>query len=71
MRKHSELCQPSSCLNRAKTDELIFVILGRDIAAQRAIAAWVEARVDLGKNKPNDIQIVEALECAAAMERER
>jgi len=60
MIKRDELTNPSSCLNRARDDEMVFVLLGRDPAAAEAIDAWVAARLRLGKNKWNDPQILEA-----------
>lgn len=69
MRKRDELEIPTSCLNRAADDEMLFVLLGRDVAAPAAIRAWVAERIALGKNKANDAQILEALRCALAMER--
>lgn len=69
MRKWQELQSPSSCLNKAGLDELIFVLLGRDTAAPVAIRAWADERVRNGKNKASDEQIRQALETAAIMER--
>lgn len=71
MRKHKELTDPDSCMSRARNDEMTFVLLGRDAAAPLAIRMWCEARVLLGKNKPDDPQILEALECARTMAEER
>lgn len=68
MRKRDELSSPASCMSRAKLDEMTFVLLGRDKAAPLAIRAWVEARILLGKNKRDDVQVVEALQCAILME---
>ena len=67
MRKRDELTVPTSCMNRAKDDEMTFVLLGRDVAAPAAIHAWVTERIRLGKNKPQDAQIQEALNCAFTM----
>jgi phage-related baseplate assembly protein len=39
-------------------------------AAPVAIRAWVEERIRLGKNMPEDEQIVEALESAEQMREE-
>lgn len=69
MLKHEELTNPESCLNRAREDEMLFVLLGRDIAAPVAIRAWVSERVRLGKNRDTDPQIIEALEWAKASEQ--
>ena len=69
MEKRQELSRPDSCLNRARPDELIFVLLARDAAAPAAIRAWVEERIRLGKNAVDDQQIAEALVLAARMEQ--
>lgn len=67
MLKHKEQTDPRSCLSRARPDEMIFVLLARDAAAPGAIRFWAAERLRLGKNAAGDPQIVEALECAAAM----
>jgi hypothetical protein len=61
MRKKDELSDPTSCLNKAHDNEWLFVLLGRDAAAPVAVRAWIEERIRLGKNKPDDEQIVEAM----------
>ena len=71
MRKRDEIADPASCLNRARDDELTFVLLGRDPAAPAAVRAWVEERVRLGKNRRGDPQIVDAEAWIAAAEAER
>src|SRR5262245_17562937 len=71
MLKRDELSHPSSCLSRARDDEMIFVLLGRDPAAAATIRFWIQERIRLGKNRPSDPQIVGAEECAWAMERGR
>jgi len=71
MRKHFELSVASSCTNRARDTEWMFVLLGRDAAAPGTIRFWAQRRIELGENTPQDEQIREALECAAAMENER
>ena len=70
MRKLDEIALPSSCLNRARDDEYLFVLLGRDIASPGTIRDWVRRRIALGKNKPDDPQMLEALETAAAIDAE-
>jgi hypothetical protein len=70
MRKREELANSNSCLNRALDDELIFVLRGCDIAAPATIRAWCQERIRLGKNRPGEPQIVEAMECARAMIRD-
>jgi hypothetical protein len=70
MRKRDELHGPHSCLAHAHQDEMVFVLLSRDVAAPATIRAWVAERIRLVKNTPEDAQIVEALACADTMERE-
>lgn len=69
MLKKDELTDLSSCMSRARSNEMTFVLLARDPAAPEAIRAWIQARLRLGKNQPNDPQLVEALECAMYMEQ--
>jgi len=71
MRKQDELTNPNSCMSKAKDTEMTFVLIDRDVAAPAAIRYWVEKRIQLGKNKHDDPQILEALACAETMERER
>lgn len=71
MRKRDEISDPNSCFNRAKDDEIVFVVLGRDEAAPATIRGWVGERLRRGKNALGDRQILEALDCANQIERER
>jgi hypothetical protein len=71
MRKELELSTPTSCLNRARSDELVFVLLGRDICAAETIRYWAMKRVLLRKNSEHDSQIVEAIALADQMDAER
>lgn len=70
MIKSEELTNPNSCLNKAKCDEMCFVLLGRDSAAPAAVRKWVSERIRLGKNASSDPQIVEALKCADEMNQQ-
>lgn len=70
MLKRDELTNPNSCLNKARDDEMTFVLLGRDSAAAVTIRMWIEARILLGKNTRDDAQIREAEACAAEMWRQ-
>ena len=70
MRKKDELSLEHTCMNHAHTEEMTFVLIGRDAAAPVAIRAWVAERLRIGKNVDSDPQIVEALECAKTMESE-
>lgn len=65
MLKRDEIANSNSCLNRARDDEMLFVLLGRDAAAPVAIRARIAERVRLGKNQLNDQQIQDAEKCAA------
>ena len=76
MRKSQELMlvkssDPKCCLGKAHEDEMIFVLLGRDVAAPSVIRFWAFERIRLGKNTADDPQIKEALQCTNAMELER
>lgn len=71
MIKRDEIEDTNSCLNKAHDGERLFVLLARDPAAPIAIRAWVAERIRLGKNMLEDAQIVEALDCADRMDRER
>lgn len=71
MRKLDELTNPGACMVRARDDEMTFVLLGRDVAAPVTIRAWIAERIRLGKNKPDDPQLLEAEQCARVMEAER
>ena len=71
MIKEEELRNARSCINKAESTEMLFVLLARDIAAPDTIRFWVQKRIELGKNKPGDPQILEALACAETMEIQR
>lgn len=60
-----------TCLNKALPEEMLFVLLARDVCAPAAIRAWVEARIVAGLNARDDVQIFEALQCAVYMEKQR
>lgn len=56
------------CYAHAGPDEQMFTLLGRDVASPATIRFWCQERIRLGKNRPGDTQIGEALECASAIE---
>lgn len=70
MIKRDELNDPRSCLNKAKPDEWLFVLLGRDWAAGDTVRYWVSRRLELGLNHADDPQIIEALEAARRMDQQ-
>ncbi len=71
MRKRDELTDPKSCMSRARDDEYTFVLLERDDATPDTIRFWINKRIELGKNKPGDAQLVEAEEAAKAIETKK
>ena len=71
MIKKEELSNPNSCLNRARDDELVFVLLGRDPTTPAVIKYWMAERVRLGKNKWEDDQIREAAKVVRFLERKK
>jgi hypothetical protein len=68
VKKKDEIANPNSCFNRARPDELVFVLLGRDPAAPAAIRAWAAARIASRKNIATDHQILESLRTADEIE---
>jgi len=71
MIKEQEISDPNSCLNRAKPGEMVFVLRAHDICAPETIRQWIRLRIHSGKNDPNDRDIIEAENCAAAMAEQR
>lgn len=69
MLKREELADPTSCLGRARDDEMVFVLLARDRAAPVAIRAWIEERIRIGKNAREDELIRDAERIASDMEK--
>lgn len=68
MRKKDEIQNPESCWNKAKDDENLFVLLGRDRSAPYTIRCWANERIRIGKNRYDDPQITEALALADDIE---
>ena len=58
-KRESEL-NPLSCWNKAKKDEPMFILLGRDEMAQDTIRAWISFCLTSGKNARDDFQIQDA-----------
>jgi hypothetical protein len=69
MLKRDELTDPTSCINKAADDELVFVLRAKDAAAPATIRAWIKERVERGMNVEGDAKLIEAERCAEAMER--
>lgn len=68
MRKCEELIDPGSCLNKARNDELLFVLLERDRAFPATVRFWAEERIRLQLNLPGDPKIVSARAVADEVE---
>ena len=67
MTKREELENPNSCFNKARDDELMFVLLERDVASPDTIIDWINRRIRMGKNKIDDAQVKEAVGLANKM----
>lgn len=70
MKKSECIQDPNSCWNRARHDEEVFPLLGRDIAKPATLRFWAQTRIKLGKNQHSDEQISDALNLAKTLERE-
>lgn len=68
MLKTLEIYTDDSALNRAKSNEPLFILMGRDTAAPQAIRQWCVERIRQGKNKTGDEQVLKAVELARQME---
>lgn len=64
MTKYFEQKIPDSCWNKARIDEMLFILLARDAATAETIRFWAAKRIELGKNTATDPQIEEAMQCA-------
>lgn len=62
MLKREEMSNPNSCLNRAVDDEPIFVLRAKDKASFWAVNMWIQSRMLLGMNQPNDEKIISAMD---------
>jgi hypothetical protein len=71
MRKRDELADPQSCLNKARDDDWIFVLIQHDEDAPAAVRFWAHRRVARGKRAKDHPQIVEALAWADRVEAEQ
>ncbi|MDE1971266.1 MAG: hypothetical protein KGI50_06870 [Patescibacteria group bacterium] len=67
MNKTEQINDPTSCWNKARDDEQVFVVLGRDLAAYATVCTWIHIRLELGLNNPDDPQILSAYALADAL----
>lgn len=56
-----------NCYAKAREDEPVFVLLGRDPVAAEVVAFWAALRIRTFLNSEQDIQIEEALRVAETM----
>jgi hypothetical protein len=64
VKKKDELSDPNSCFNKAGDDDMLFILLGKDHAAPAAVLAWIEERVRIERNLPDDPKLTEARQWA-------
>jgi hypothetical protein len=69
MKKSDEIEQPTSCLNKAQSDEPIFVLRAKDPAASRAVRHWADICEAQGTHETG--KIAEARRLANEMDRWR
>jgi hypothetical protein len=50
MTKAELLADPTSCLNRSRDDEPVFVLCARDVVAPEIVEAWADAAARAGSN---------------------
>lgn len=68
MKKSDELALSKSCFNKAGDNELMFILLARDVVTPATIRYWIAERIRIGKNKIDDLQITEARDLAKRIE---
>lgn len=66
MLKKDEIANPTSCFNKARDDQVIFVLLDSDDAFAATVRFWAGERLRIGKNRLEDAKIQGALEDASA-----
>lgn len=68
MIKMKEISEKDSCWNKANGFDMVFVLIEKDLAAADTIRFWIKKRIELGKNKIGDAQLLEAEACAKYIE---
>lgn len=68
MKKYEERDNPNTCWNKAREDEMLFVLLERDDAFPGTVRYWISERIRLGLNKPGDEKLVRAEAAAKYVE---
>lgn len=69
MRKIDEIEQPTSCLNKARAEEPLFVLRAKDPEAPDTVRTWANNARTRGTHEPE--KIAEAFAAAEAMETYR
>ncbi len=64
MIKRDEVRRPDSCLNRAREDEIVFVLLGRDMTTPITILKWAMERIKISKSAVDSDEIKDAVRMA-------
>lgn len=67
MRKKDEVADPNSCLNKAKDDDILFVLKDTDQAMVDTVLYWIKRRIELGLNQQGDAKMTEAAQLANAV----
>lgn len=65
MRKIEEKHKLDSTLNKAKDDEMLFILRGQDVTAPRTIMFWIAANI----HNASDAKLRDAFECALEMKK--
>lgn len=65
MIKAEEVARPTSCLNKAGEDEMLFVLRAQDESAPRAIMQWITTNFETC----SEDKLKEAFNCALRMRR--
>lgn len=63
MKKYKELKDPSSCLNKAGDDEMLFVLRAQDVTSPKTILYWITENFETCP----PAKLREAFECAMSM----
>lgn len=61
MRKIDEVEQPTSCLNKARAEEPLFVLRGKDPLAPEVVRTWANIAETYGCHEPDKIAEARAL----------
>lgn len=71
MLKRHEISDPNSCLNKAKDNQMVFVLTENDKAMEETIEFWINKRIELGLNELGDTKMVTAQNVADYVRSQR